>query len=156
MSRPALYLRFAGKEEIFRRLAQLFFAKAAVDATAALAGAGAPGEILARFFDAVDGEVVEAMLTSPHGAELLDAKGSIGADAIADGEARMAKVLADWIERGQAGGTLVRDNVIGTPAEIAATILAAKFGLKSPGVTLAAYKSGTARLAALFGRALSP
>lgn len=155
MSRPALYLRFSGKEQIFKRLAALHLARAEAGAAAALAAPGPADAVLARFFTAIDGEVVEAMLSSPHGAELLDAKTSVAAEIVAAGEARMAALLAGWIARGQAEGRLAT-GLPDTPAEIAATILAAKFGLKSPGVTLAGYKTGTRRLATLFGRALSP
>jgi AcrR family transcriptional regulator len=154
MSRPALYLRFSGKEQIFKRLAGLYFERAAVAATAALAAPGPADAVLAQFFTALDGEVAEAMLNSPHGAELLDAKSSVAAEIVAAGVARMVALLAAWIARGQAEGRLAA-GLPDTPAEIAATILAAKFGLKTPGVTLDAYRAGTRRLAALFGRALS-
>jgi AcrR family transcriptional regulator len=155
MSRPALYLRFSGKEQIFKRLATLHLARAEAGAAAALAAPGAPDAVLGQFFAAIDGEVVEAMLSSPHGAELLDAKPSVAAEIAAAGEARMVTLLAGWIARGQAEGWL-SGSLPDAPPDIAATILAAKFGLKSPGVTLAGYKAGTRRLASLFGRALSP
>jgi hypothetical protein len=57
-------------------------------------------------------------------------------------------VLADWIATSAGGSDL------GPPQEIAATMVAALHGLKRSGGGLEAYRSGQARLARMFARAL--
>ena len=67
---------------------------------------------------------MEAVLGTPHGAELMDAGFAISGDLVTEGEARIVALLAGWLARaGSARG-------IGTPGEIAQTIIAALKGLK--------------------------
>jgi AcrR family transcriptional regulator len=154
MSRPALYLRYSGKEDIFRALVRLHFAGAEAGVVQALNADVPPEATLLAVYQAIDGHVAQAMLDSPHAAEMLDMKLSMAKDEIAAGEQRIVAHLADWISRGIAAEQLSIDGLGGSAAEVAATILAAKTGLKMPGVRYADYRAGQARLAAMFGRAL--
>ena len=154
MSRPALYLRYSGKEDIFRALVRIHFAEAETGVVAALNAHTSPAETLLAVYRAVDGHVAQAMLDSPHASEMLDTKLSMAKDEIAAGEQRIVAHVADWITQGVAAGRLSLDGLAGTAAEVAATILAAKMGLKMPGVSYAEYRAGQERLAAMFGRAL--
>ena len=74
MSRAALYLRFAGKEDIFRALARHHFTAAKADIEQALARKASVADTLLAVFVALDGQVSEAMMTSPHAEELIDNK----------------------------------------------------------------------------------
>jgi AcrR family transcriptional regulator len=154
MSRPALYLRYSGKEDIFRALVRLHFAGAEAGVVQALSRDEGPEATLLAVYRAIDGHVAQAMLDSPHAAEMLDMKLSMAKDEIAAGEQRIVGHLADWIRSGVTAGRLSLDGLGGTATEVAATMLAAKTGLKMPGVGYADYRAGQERLAALFGRAL--
>jgi AcrR family transcriptional regulator len=149
MSRSALYLHFRNKEDIFRSLAVRYFDEALRDMAAALnrPGQGLEAALLAAFI-AKDGKFMEAVLTTPHGEELLDAGFSVTGDLAAAGEARMVEVLGDWLaRRGVPDG-------LGTGADVAQAVMSAVKGLKLSARSLPDYRAGQARLAALFARAL--
>jgi AcrR family transcriptional regulator len=150
MSRTALYLHYRNKEDIFRSLAIRYFEEALRDMTAALArpDQSAEAALLAAFV-AKDGKFMEAVLTTPHGEELLDAGFSVTGDLAAAGEARMIAALAEWLQ-----GRRLPDG-IGTAPEVAQAIMAAVKGLKTSVRSLAEYRAGQARLARLFARALA-
>lgn len=156
MSRPALYLRFAGKEDIFRALVRLHFAQAEAGVTKALATAtGEPEATLLAVFHAVDGDAAEFMLNSPHAAEILSSDSPFNHGEVHEAEARIRALLARWIAEGVRAGRLSVAAFGGSPEEVAGTILAAKFGIKSASKDFASYRAGEARLAAMFGKALA-
>lgn len=149
MSRSALYLHFRNKEDIFRSLAVRYFDEALRDMAAALnqPGQGLEAALMAAFV-AKDGKFMEAVLTTPHGEELMDAGFSVTGDLAAAGEARMVEVLGDWLaRRGVPEG-------LGTGADVAQAVMSAVKGLKLSARSLPEYRAGQARLAALFARAL--
>jgi AcrR family transcriptional regulator len=149
MSRSALYLHFRNKEDIFRSLAVRYFDEALRDMAAALnrPGQGLEAALLAAFV-AKDGKFMEAVLTTPHGEELMDAGFAVTGDLAAAGEARMVEVLGDWLaRRGMPEG-------LGTGADVAQAVMSAVKGLKLSARSLPDYRAGQARLAALFARAL--
>lgn len=150
MSRSALYLHYRNKEDIFRSLALRYFDEALRDMTAALAQNGHDAEqaLLAAFI-AKDGKFMEAVLSTPHGEELLDAGFSVTGDLAAAGEARMVAALAKWL------AARPLPDGIGTASEVAQAIMAALKGLKTSVRTMAEYRAGQARLARLFARALT-
>jgi AcrR family transcriptional regulator len=150
MSRSALYLHFRNKEDLFRSLAIRYFDEALRDMAAALEQPGQSLEAaLLAAFVAKDGKFMEAVLTTPHGQELMDAGFAVTGDLAAAGEARMAEVLGDWLaRRGLPDG-------LGSGAEVASSIMSAVKGLKLSAHGLPEYRAGQARLAALFARALN-
>ncbi len=104
ISRPALYLHYRNKEDIFRSLAQFYYDEAAVNFEAALAVSGPVGDVLGGALLAKSGEIVETMLTSPHGHELLDTKSTNATDIAEAGEARLGGILAKWLDAGVQAG----------------------------------------------------
>jgi len=153
MSRAALYQHYRNKEDIFRSLAQYYFDSAAAAVAQVLAQDLPPDETLAAAFAAQNGEIVAALLTSPHGAEFMDTKTHNSADIAMAGEARLCALYADWLERGAKTGRITLTDM-GSPADLAQTILAALHGLKTGSPDYACYIAGQTRLAQLFGRAL--
>lgn len=150
MSRSALYLHFRNKEDIFRSLAVRYFDEALRDMTAALHRPGQTLEqALMAAFVAKDGKFMEAVLTTPHGEELMDAGFSVTGDLAAAGEARMVEVLGDWLARHPIPPG------VGSARDVAGTIMTAIKGLKTSARGMAEYRAGQARLAALFARALA-
>jgi AcrR family transcriptional regulator len=126
MSRPALYLRFKNKEDIYRSLVTHFFDESERLVGAALSEPGAPQNVLERAMFAQSASFVEAMLSSPHGGELADANTSVAADIAERGEARLTELYADWLRsQGVSGG-----QIAWTPEQIASTLTIALKGIK--------------------------
>ena len=149
MSRTALYLHFRSKEDIFRTLGIRYFEQALVDLEAALHQPGLTLEqALMAGFVAKDGKFMEVVLSTPHGAELMDAGFALTRDLAVEGEARMAMVLANWL----AARGVPAD--LGPADAVARTIMAALKGLKSTVTSLDELRQGEARLARLIARAL--
>ena len=150
LSRTALYLHYRNKEDIFRSLAVRYFEEALRDMTAALEVPGQTMEqALMAAFVAKDGKFMEAVLSTPHGEELMDAGFAVTGDLAAAGEARMVGVLGEWLaRRGVPAG-------LGSGPEVAQAIVAAVKGLKTTARSMPEYRAGQARLAALFARALA-
>lgn len=154
MSRPALYLHYAGKEDIFNALVRVHFERSERAVAQALTEPGTAAEVLLAAFHAIDGEVVEAMLNSPHADEILSANAPFSQAAVVDAHNRITRHLAKWIASGVAEGRLSLQELGGTADEIAATIMATKHGIKAFAKDFADYRAAQARLAALMGKAL--
>jgi AcrR family transcriptional regulator len=155
MSRPALYLHYAGKEDIFNALVRIHFERSEKAVERVLAEPGAAETVLLAAFHAIDGEAVEAMLNSPHADEILSANAPFSQAAVIDAHARITRHLAQWIGKGVEEGRLTLQGLGANPDEMAATIMAAKFGIKASATGFADYRAAQARLAALIGKALT-
>ena len=156
VSRPALYLHFRNKEDIFRSLAQHYFDTACTGVATALATEGPLDEVLLRAFHAKDGEAIAHLLTSPHGAEFMDVKTTNSADITAEGDARLRAVFAEWLVIAEARGQVTLKVLGGTADEVADVIYAMLYGLKNPPPTLEIYRRRQERLAKILARALAP
>ena len=155
MARTALYLHFRSKEDIFRSLGQYYYDTAAASVSAALSAGHPPAQALAAAFVAQGGEIAQALLSSPHGAEFTDIKTAHSADIMRAGEARLVGIYADWLTAEAAAGRVSLQDFGGDARALAATILAALHGMKAGAADYPAYAASVARLAALFGRALA-
>lgn len=156
MSRPALYLHYTGKEDIFNALVRAHFAKAEKAVAKVLATDAPAAATLLAVLHAIDGEVVEVMLSSPHADEILSANTPFNQTEVQEAHARIADHIATWITRGVQAGRLTLEGLGATAEEVAGTILAAKFGIKALSKDFATYRASQARLAAVFGKALRP
>jgi AcrR family transcriptional regulator len=149
LSRTALYQHWRNKDDLFRALAIRYFDTGLRDMAMALAQPDQTvDQALMAAFAAKDGKFMQAVLSTPHGPELLEAGYAVTADIAAAGEARFAGVLAEWLAR------LPVPEGAGSPSEVAASIMAALKGLKSTASTLADYQAGQLALARLMARAL--
>ncbi|WP_189412577.1 TetR/AcrR family transcriptional regulator [Neogemmobacter tilapiae] len=154
MSRPALYLRYAGKDDIFTALVRHHFTRAERTVARVLANPGEPAATLLAVFHAIDGDAVEAMLNSPHADEILSADTPFSQTEVQQAYGRIAGHIARWIAEGVAAGRLNLDGLDASPEQVVSTILAAKFGIKSFSKDFAAYRAAEARVARIFGKAL--
>jgi AcrR family transcriptional regulator len=152
MSRPALYLRYRNKEDICRSLVRFYYETSVQRLTDALATDGPVPEVLSAAFLAQGGEIIEKMLSSPHGVELLDAGSAIAADIVEAGEAELRAVYATWLKDQARAGHL---RFSGTAEDVAATITAALKGMKTLGPSFASYQLHVAQLGRLIGAGLS-
>ncbi len=155
MSRAALYLHYRNKEDIFRSLAQFYYDDAEAQVRAVLARGLPLDQTLEQAFAAQAGEIFETLLSSPHGDELLDTKYASSADIARQGEARLIALYADWLQQEAAAGRVTLEAAAGDASALAATMMAALQGLKTPMPTAVDYRAASLRLARLFARALS-
>ena len=104
ISRPALYLMFRNKTDIYRALAAGFVEEMISHARATLSADGTLAERLETSIgSAID--MHSDIEASPHGAEILDMKNSLAADIIAEWRSRMVDLVEAAIEAQQAGST---------------------------------------------------
>lgn len=156
MSRPALYLRYCGKEDIFNALVRTHFQRSEREVARVLVPAGPIADTLLAAFHAIDGEAVEAMLNSPHADEILAANSPFAQNEVQEAHERITTHLAGWIAAEAAEGRISLKGLDATPDQVASLIMAAKFGIKSFSKDFAAYRAAEARVAAIFAKALSP
>lgn len=92
ISRPALYLVFRNKTDIYRALVSQFLTETLANAREALAGQGPLAERLERSMICTI-DMMSEIEQSPHGAEILDMKNSLAGDLVAAGKADYAAVV---------------------------------------------------------------
>ena len=154
VSRPAIYLHFRNKEDLFRSLVQVCYDRTEEALTQALARPADAGlaAFLGAAFEAQGVALAEVMLTSPHGMELLDSGTTVAPDIVAAGEARLTQAYAGWLDAARRDGGARFE---GTPQDVAATITAALKGIKMTAPDPAAYLAGTRQLAQLLAAGLA-
>jgi AcrR family transcriptional regulator len=82
MSRPALYLLFKNKADIYRAIASRMFDQSARHIATLLDGRGTLGE---RLLAVIEFKMIDMMCLvreSPHGAEIMDLKGELAGDLV--------------------------------------------------------------------------
>ena len=97
VSRPALYLLFRNKTDIYRALASDFLAATLDHVREALASERPLAERLASSIDCAM-HMVDEVEKSPHGAEIMDMKNSLAGDIIASGRATMGELVEKAID----------------------------------------------------------
>ncbi len=149
LSRTALYLHFRSKEDIFRSLALRYFDQALLDMETALNRPDQTMEqALYASFVAKDGKFMEAVLSTPHGSELLDAGFAVSLDLALAGEAKMTDLIARWLAAHDVPSDL------GPARALAGTIFAALKGMKSSATSLHDLRQAEIGLARLVARAM--
>jgi len=153
MSRAALYLHFRNKEDIFASLVADYFARTAQVMEEALRDAPDAQSALKAAFAAKVAPPFDALLNSPHGPELLDAKAEVSGEIVAEGDAKLVSVLTVWLATGLTDGSLT----LGASArEVARVILAAVHGVVDGATEYTTLRDDLDRLAVMFARALTP
>ncbi|TIM54096.1 MAG: TetR family transcriptional regulator, partial [Mesorhizobium sp.] len=97
MSRPALYLQFKNKTDIYRAIALMLLSRSLEQAKTALAGEEPFAERTMRAIDEALISMTRTVHASPHGAELLDMKSSL-ADLIGCWRSRFSEHVAAAIQ----------------------------------------------------------
>lgn len=144
VSRAAIYLHFRNKEDLFRSLVQVCYdqTEAALKQALERPVTGPLGDWLAEVFETQSGALVEVMLTSPHGMELLDSGTTVAPDIVQTGEARLTAIYANWLN-----GAQVRFD--GPPEDVAKTITSALKGIKMTAADHPGYLVGIRQFARL-------
>ncbi len=153
MSRPALYLHFQSKEDVFGFLVLTYFEKVEARAQLALTPAKPPEQALADLFDAFDPDGVKAvLLDAKHGDEMIEVNNASIQSDVQNVEANILRHLQQWLSQEAQEKRIICTS----PDASAQTILSSYYGLKSPPPTYADYKARTAELAKLIGKGLKP
>lgn len=156
ISRPALYLHFRNKTDIYRAGTRRRLDEAADMAESRLAGAGPFEPKLATAIADSVLALVERFCDTPHGEELLDLKNALAADLHAAWRARMIAAISKAIaaETAASGVDLAGR---GLKAEgVAAIFLAGLEGMKAQGADDAARTEGFLQLTRMVGLAIAP
>ncbi|MFF7534379.1 TetR/AcrR family transcriptional regulator [Streptomyces bobili] len=157
MSRAALYLHFAGKEELFRAGSRRAHSRALGLVDASLAE---KGDVLSRIDTAMAAyftELTAQISSSAHGGELFDATHTITEDVV--GEARTALVarLTSALEEAAEAGEVRFAAVDTTAEELALLLLAVMDGLKNTSAdTAVRHERGTLFLRLMRAALTSP
>ncbi|MEQ8298691.1 MAG: helix-turn-helix domain-containing protein [Nitratireductor sp.] len=156
LSRPALYLDFKNKADIYRAIAARKFAESTDLLERALAG---DGDIEARLMDGLDKSLFSMMrvfFEAPHGAEILDAKNSLAAEEMAAWRGRFLAIVADAL----AAEAVLRSVDLGargfSPDTLAALVLDGIDGMKARAAGPEEWAPAARRLVRLVGLALQP
>jgi AcrR family transcriptional regulator len=130
MSRPALYLLFRNKTEIYREIASLTM-QSCIEATrAALMAGGGFREKLERAINEAMFECLRPFTESPHGVELLDLKNSLAADLVETFRCKTCALFAEAVrEEAEANGVGLAACGL-SPEKIAAMLMDAIEGLR--------------------------
>lgn len=105
LSRPALYLIFRNKTDIYRAIAQCVLDRSLEVARQELAGPGSLVERLDRFVTNALYCLMKDIEEAPHGPEILDMRTSLAGDIIAEWRSRIDALVANAIEaEAQASG----------------------------------------------------
>ena len=124
ISRPALYLQFKNKADIYRALAEAMMGRALDEAVRALEGNGSLEERLYGSIKAGVLDPTEMLLASAHGAELLDMKHTIAGEVFQNWRRKKSALLARAIDAERSGNRL-------TGQQLADILLDAIEGLKA-------------------------
>lgn len=148
MSRPALYLLFRNKADIYRAIAESLFEEAVTGAAAALAGDRPLRERLAAMLEAGILGMVARIEDTPHGAEIMDMK-SLVADSIDGWQSRLRGMVAAELAA-EAAQRRVDLAAVGQSAESLADLFwDALEGMKARGVNAAGKREASRGLIAL-------
>ncbi len=155
MSRAALYLQFKNKADIFRGLISLYYANTVQEFRAALTQEGAVEDNILAGFQALSGDSFRALLNSPHGPELLDAKATASGEVVAQGEAALSQTLTTWLETQSNAGRIRLDHLGADAGSVAKMMLRAYYGLKAGPPDYADFARERDQLARLYGAGLT-
>jgi AcrR family transcriptional regulator len=156
VSRPALYLLFKNKAEIYRAIGAMLLDASAEAASTTLA---ADGPFAERMMASIECSLIAMMKTitdSPHGAELLDMKNSLAGDLAAVWRDRLGKTFGAAIAA-EAARTKVDLAGRGlSAAALADLLLDGLEGMKSRITNAEGQREGMRRLVAVLALALKP
>ena len=152
MSRPALYLHYRNKVDIYRSLVEKYYEQLDTGLRAILTSHDDPVQILTEAFDHQGAMIADVLLNTAHGRELLESTNTAAADLVDHGEAQVSLIYSEWLASGEANGKL---QLPGPAADVARTITGALKGIKTNAPDATHYVSGLRHLAQMVGAGLA-
>jgi len=134
VSRPALYLLFKNKTDIYRAIGSCLLARSVAEARNALEEEGPFGPRVMEALDRALFRLLERIQDSPHGEELLDMKNSLAADILANWRTGLAEALTEAIAREAARRSVPLEERGLSAAALADILLDGLEGLKARGL----------------------
>jgi AcrR family transcriptional regulator len=153
ISRPALYLVFRNKTDIYRALATEFLQGIIANAREVLASDDPLADRLERSIVCMLDHVIE-IEESPHGAEILDMKNSLAGDIVASCRAELLSLVEAAIAK-EARSRSVELSALGLSAGILADLLLdAIDGMKMRGLPAQRQREAVHRYTGIVARAI--
>ena len=131
ISRAALYLHFANKEELFRALVGDLHGRALAEATAAADGAGPLAERLATVMVAKTARFFDLLRASEHAEEFLDENHRLCGEISATFAAKHARLLGRMIAAAAAAGEITLSGIGASATQVAELLLDTAEGIKT-------------------------
>lgn len=156
VSRPALYLMFQNKDDLFRQLAQHRQGEAINAAEAELAGQGPFGERLTRAVMAYERLYYEPVSQSPHGAELMDANLSIAGEEMKKGSRRLAAQFAKALGRADETGEVNLAHASISPSAFVDIMMSSVNGQKKAATSITDFRKRVANVVGIFCASITP
>jgi AcrR family transcriptional regulator len=131
ISRAALYLHFANKEDLFRALVDDLHARALAEATAAARADGPLAERLTAAMVAKTARFFDLLRASEHAEEFLDENHRLCGEISATFAAKHARLLGRMIATAAAGGEISLATVGASATQVAELLLDTAEGIKT-------------------------
>ncbi|MDQ6433940.1 helix-turn-helix domain-containing protein [Mesorhizobium sp. LHD-90] len=156
MSRPALYLLFRNKADIYRAIAASLVDESFGKARAALATEGTFSERMNAAIDSCMISIFSEIAASPHGADILDAKSKLAADLLLSWKRDLGGIMRDAItvEAQRSGVDLAAGEL--SPEMLAQFLLDGIEGMKSRLTDPAQQRKAVRGLVKIVERTLQP
>ncbi|MEM1149864.1 MAG: TetR/AcrR family transcriptional regulator [Pseudomonadota bacterium] len=154
ISRPALYLLFENKEDLFRQLAierQRLALEAAVETLSR------PGGLKDRITQAIlayEQIYYEPVSSSPHGAEFLEVNQSVAFEDMLAGHQRLIDRLTSAIEAAIASGDATLPDTAATAVDFTSIMIASVTGQKRPSTSVEDFRRRVRGVTSVFLDAL--
>lgn len=148
ISRAALYLHFANKEELFRALVDDVHARALADATAAARTPGPLAERLTAAMVAKTARFFDLLRSSEHAAEFVDENHRLCGEISATFAAKHARLLGRMIADAAASGEIALEALDASATQIAELLLDTAEGIKARNRALSSSDAYRRRLGA--------
>lgn len=155
ISRPALYLMFENKEDIFRQLATYRQNQAIDEAETELSASSPIDDRIVSAILAYERIYYEPIAASPHGAEFMDINLSVAQKDMENGRKRLVKILSDGINQAIASGELELRHGPSKAAEFVELLLASIGGIKKSAQSLKEFRTKVKQTAQLFMSAIT-
>ncbi len=136
ISRAAVYLHFANKEELFRALVDDVHAHALADASAAARRDAPLAERLTAAMAAKTARFFDLLRSSEHAAEFIDEDHRLCGDISTTFAAKHARLLARMIATAAAAGEISLAPIGASPTQLAELLLDTAEGIKTRNRTL--------------------
>ena len=131
ISRAALYLHFANKEELFRALVRDLHGRALTEATVAAGGTGPLAERLTSVMVAKTARFFDLLRASEHADEFVDENHRLCGEISATFAAKHARLIGRMIAAATATGEITLSGVGTTATQIAELLLDTAEGIKT-------------------------
>ena len=146
ISRAALYLHFANKEQLFRALVGALHARTLAEAAAAARRDGSLAVRLTAVLTAKSGRFFDLLRDSQHAGEFLDENHRLCGDLSGDAAAKHARLLARMVTSAAAAGDISLASTGLSAAHAAELRLATAEGIKDRGRTTLSSRAYRQRL----------